>query len=244
MYKLLFISTLPNYDPPVGKFQNLPHSCYLCGKLIKNLNDLHVEKDSPLGRRYHHKNCFIFHNRLKRVYGNSIDEMGLERIKWSIHSRDLLQRSLYEIRRNEFDPAEILTDETIFKEIILDEMKNCHKDLLLFFSSSRIFDLFHESIESLFSSRYWKYSSELSIRIIMPNKRKSIDFLKRFRSELNLSSDINYLPESKDHYFFSVIDKYISAFSEVKFDKQKNRPIHFNVLTKKESLIWYNTDYI
>ena len=213
----------------------------MCGKLIKRLNDLHVEEDSSSGRRFHHKNCFIFHNRLKKVYGNSIDEIGLERIKWSIHSSDLLQRSLYEIRKNEFDPAEILTDETVFKEIILDEMKNCHKDLLLFFSSSKIFDLFRGNIESLFSSRNWKYSSKHSIRIIMPNKRKSTGLLKQIRSELSISADINYLPESKDHYFFSVMDKYISAFSEVKFDKQKNRPIYFNVLTKKESLVWFNT---
>ena len=139
MCKLLFISTLPNYDPPVDKFENLPYSCYLCGKPIMHLNDMHIEKDLPTGRRFHHKNCFIFHSRLKKVYGNSIDEMGLERIKWSNHSRDLLQRSLFEIRKNKFDPAEIMTDEIIFKEILLNEMKNCPKDLLLFFSSSRIF---------------------------------------------------------------------------------------------------------
>ena len=239
MRKSLFISTLPNYDPPVGKFENLPYTCYLCGKLIKRPNDLNIEKDSS-GTHFHHKNCFIFHCRLKKVYGNNIDEMGLERIKWSIHSSDLVQRSIYEIRTNKFDPAEIKTDETVFKEILSDELKNCHKDLLLFFSSSRIFDLFHENIEALFSSRDWKRSSEYSMRIIIPNKRKSIRLLKQFRSKLDLSSDINYLPESEDHYFFSVMDKYISAFSEIKFDKQKNRPIYFNVLTKKESLIWYN----
>jgi len=238
--KLLFISTLPNYDPPIGKFENLQYSCYLCGKPIKHFNDLHIEEDLPSGRRFHHKNCFIFHSRLKKVYGNSIDEMGLERIKWSIHSSDLLQRSLYEIRKNKFDQSEILTDESIFKEILLDEMKNSRKDLLLFFSSSRIFDLFHENIESLFSSKDWKCLSEHSTRIIIPNKRKSIEILKQFGPELNLSSDVNYLPESKVHYFFSIMDKYISAFSEVKFDKQKKRPIYFNVLTKKESWVWYN----
>ena len=151
------------------------------------LNDMHIEKDLPTGRRFHHKNCFIFHSRLKKVYGNSIDEMGLERIKWSIHSRDLLQRSIFEIRKNKFDPAEIMADEIIFKEILLNEMKNCHKDLLLFFSSSRIFDLFHENIESLFSSRDWKRLSEYSMRIIIPNRRKSIGLLKQFRTELDLS---------------------------------------------------------
>ncbi|MDF0680503.1 MAG: hypothetical protein P0116_06010, partial [Candidatus Nitrosocosmicus sp.] len=45
--KLLFISTLPNYDPPIGKFENLQYSCYLCGKLIKHINDLHIEEDLP-----------------------------------------------------------------------------------------------------------------------------------------------------------------------------------------------------
>ncbi|HKU82886.1 MAG TPA: HAMP domain-containing sensor histidine kinase [Candidatus Nitrosocosmicus sp.] len=237
---MIFISGLPNYDTSVGKIENLRYSCYLCGKLIKYLSDLHVERDSPSGRRFHHKNCFIFHSRLKRVYGDSIDEMGLERIKWSIHSSDLLQRSLYEIRKIKFDPSEIIIDETIFKKILLGEMENCRKDLLLFFSSSRIFDLFRENMESLFSSKDWKSLSVHSTRIIIPKKRKRIDLLKKFGSEPDLSSVINYLPESKIHYFFSVMDKHISAFSEVKFDKQKNQPVYFNVLTMRESLVWYN----
>ena len=32
----------------------------------------------------------------------------------------------------------------------------------------------------------------------------------------------------------------MSTFSEVKFENQKNRPSYFNVLTKRESLVWYN----
>ena len=237
---MLFISALPNYDTPGGKIENLQYLCYLCGKLIKQHGDLHIERDSPSGRHFHHKNCFIFHSRLKRVYGDSIDEMGLERINWSIHSSDLLQRSLYEIRKNKYDPSEILTDEIIFKKILLGMMKNCRNELLLFFSSSRIFDLFSENMESLFSSKNWRSLSEHSARIIIPSKRKRIDLLKQFGSELDLSSSISYLPESKIHYFFFVMDKHISAFSEVKFDKQKNQPLYFNVLTTRESLVWYN----
>ena len=94
--------------------------CYLCGKSIKFTDDLQIEPTDHGGERFHHKNCYMFYNRLSSVYGKNFSGLGLEKIKWESYSGDILELSLFEIKNTKFNSSEIVSDFAIFeKKIVL-----------------------------------------------------------------------------------------------------------------------------
>lgn len=113
--------------------------CYLCGKSIKLTDDLQIEPTDQGGERFHHKNCFMFYNRLSSVYGKNLSGLGLERIKWESYSGDILELSLFEIKNTKFNSSEIVADFDIFEKMVLKEISETKQELQIVFSNSGIF---------------------------------------------------------------------------------------------------------
>ena len=218
--------------------------CYLCGKSIKLTDDLQIEPTDLGGERFHHKNCFMFYNRLSSVYGKNFSELGLERIKWESYSGDILELSLFETKNTKFSSSEIVSDFAVFEKMLLKEISETKQEMQIVFSSSGIFSKFSETFNLLFSS-YKTKNIDLSnpkIRLLIPKNKKVSSFFEKSNVRDNEGVEINYIHENTIHYLIVVIDKVTFIFSEmIKNDKKSQHFTNFNVISTKDSLIWYNT---
>ena len=218
--------------------------CYLCGKSIKLTDDLQIEPTDHGGERFHHKNCFIYYNRLSSVYGKNFSGLGLEKIKWESYSGDILELSLFEIKNTKFSSSEIVSDFAIFEKMLLKEISETKEELQIVFSSSGIFSRFNTTFDLLFSS-YNNNDLDLSkpkIRLLVPKNKKVFSFFEKTKVRDNGCVEINYIHENSFQYLIVVIDKVTSIFSEMIInDKNPQRFTCFNVISTKDSLIWYNT---
>ncbi len=77
-------------------------------------------------------------------------EMGLDEINWGARSGNLVQLSLFDIKRTKFSSSEVVSDFSIFKRRLVDEVYETKDELQMVCSSTGIFDQFIEALEGLF----------------------------------------------------------------------------------------------
>ena len=238
-----YITIITNSNSQVDEFKD-EIKCYLCGKSIKFTGDLQVEPTDQGGERFHHKNCFMFYNRLSSVYGKNFSELGLDKIKWESYSGDILELSLFEIKNTKFSSSEIISDFAVFEGMLLKEISETKEELQIVFSSSEIFSRFNNTFDLLFSS--YNYNDidlpKPKIKLLAPKNKKVLSFFEKSDVKDNGYVELNYIPENSIQYLIVVRDKVTSIFSEMK--RNDNNPqefTYFNVISTKDSLIWYNT---
>jgi len=214
----------------------------LCGKHIKNHDDLFIEEISKGDERYHHKHCYTFYNRLVSVYGKDFSELGLDQINWGARSGNLVQLSLFDIKRTKFSSSEVVSDFSHFKRRLVDEVYEAKDELQMVCSSTGIFEQFIEALEGLFLRIRQTQTSAPKIRLLFPKSKKVNSFLEKTNISELPSVEIQHIHEDEFQYFIAGVDKSISLFSEMKSNSE--RGLHdsfFNVISLKDSVIWHNS---
>ncbi len=201
-----------------------------------------IEEISKGDERFHHKHCYTFYNRLVSVYGKDFSEMGLDEINWGARSGNLVQLSLFDIKRTKFSSSEVVSDFSIFKRRLLDEVYETKDELQMVCSSTGIFEQFIEAFEGLFLRIRKNNNYAPKIKLLFPKSKKVSSFLEKSNiSELH-SVEIQHIHEDGFQYFIAGVDKSISLFSELKsnFEMVPNDSF-FNVISLKDSVIWHNS---
>ncbi|MBA2267091.1 MAG: HAMP domain-containing histidine kinase, partial [Nitrosopumilus sp.] len=214
----------------------------MCGKHIKNHDDLFIEEISKGDERYHHKHCYTFYNRLVSVYGKDFSELGLDQINWGARSGNLVQLSLFDIKRTKFSSSEVVSDFSHFKRRLVDEVYEAKDELQMLCSSTGIFEQFIEVLEGLFLRIRQTQTSAPKIRLLFPKSKKVNSFLEKTNISELPSVEIQHIHEDEFQYFIAGVDKSISLFSEMKSNSE--RGLHdsfFNVISLKDSVIWHNS---
>jgi signal transduction histidine kinase len=186
----------------------------------------------------------MFYNRLSSVYGKNFSGLSLERIKWESYSGDILELFLFEIKNTKFNSSEIVADFAIFEKMLRKEISETKQELQIVFSNSGIFSRFSKTFDFLFSSYKNKNTdlSKLKIRLLVPKNKKVFSFFEKPEVRNNGGVEINYIHENSIQYLIVVIDKVASIFSEMIINnKNPQHSTYFNVISTKNSLIWYNT---
>ncbi len=214
----------------------------MCGKHIKNNDDLFIEKISKGDERFHHKHCYTFYNRLVSVYGKDFSQMGLDEINWGARSGNLVQVSLFDIKRTKFSSSEVVSDFSIFKRRLLDEVFETKDELQMVCSSTSMFDQFFEPLEGLFIRIRKNDNYAPKIRLLFPKSKKISSFLEKSNISQLPSVEIQYIHEDEFQYFIAGVDKSISLFSEMKSNFEiGTNDAFFNVISLKDSVIWHNS---
>ncbi|WP_458743581.1 hypothetical protein [Candidatus Nitrosocosmicus sp. T] len=128
MSSLYYITIRSNSNSQSGKPESVV-VCYLCGKHIKNNADLFIKEINDVDKRFHHKHCYTFYNRLVSVYGKDFSELGLDQINWGTGSGNLVQLSLFDIKRTKFSSSEVVSDFSSFKRRLVDELYETKDEL-------------------------------------------------------------------------------------------------------------------
>ena len=103
---------------------------------LKTMMILFIKKISKGDERFHHKHCYTFYNRLVSVYGKDFSQMGLDEINWGARLGNLVQVSLFDIKRTKFSSSEVVSDFSIFKRRLLDEVFETKDELQMVCSST------------------------------------------------------------------------------------------------------------
>ena len=216
--------------------------CYLCGKHIKNNDDLFIEEISKGEERFHHKHCYTFYNRLVSVYGKDFSEMGLDEINWGARTGNLVQLSLFDIKRTKFSSSEVVSDFSMFRRRLVDEVYGTRDELQMVCSSTGIFDQFIDALEGLFFRIRKNNTYTPKIRLLFPKSKKVSSFLEKSNISDLPFVEIQHIHEDEFQYFIAGVDKSISLFSELKnnFEIGINDSF-FNVISLKDSVIWHNS---
>ncbi len=214
----------------------------MCGKHIKNDDDLFIEEISKGDERFHHKHCYTFYNRLVSVYGKDFSEMGLDEINWGARSGNLVQLSLFDIKRTKFSSSEVVYDFSIFKRRLVDEVYETKDELQIVCSSTGIFEQFSGVLEGLSLRTRQTPTHAPKIRMLFPKSKKVQSFLEKSNvSELPMV-EIQYIHEDEYQYFIAGVDKSVSLFSELTSNVERGlNDSFFNVISIKDSVIWHNS---
>ena len=156
-----------------------------------------IEEVSPGDERFHHKQCYTFYNRLVSVYGKDFSELGLDQINWGARSGNLVQLSLFDIKRTKFSSSEIVSDFLDFKQRLLDEVYETKEELQIVCSSTGIFDQFIEVLEGLFLRIRQTPTSAPKIRLLLPKSKKIDSFLKRMNISEFISIEVQHIHEDE-----------------------------------------------
>ncbi len=201
-----------------------------------------IEVISKGDERFHHKHCYTFYNRLVSVYGKDFSEMGLGEINWGARSGNLVQLSLFDIKRTKFSSSEVVSDISIFKRRLVDEVHETKDELQIVCSSTAVFDQFFESLEGLFLHIRESRIRSPKVKLLIPKSKKVSSYLEKSNiSELS-SVEIQHIHEDEIQYFIAGVDKSVSLFSELKSNSESGIPdTFFNVISVKDSVIWHNS---
>jgi signal transduction histidine kinase len=214
----------------------------LCGKHIKNDDDLYIEEISKGDERFHHKHCYTFYNRLVSVYGKDFSEIGLDEINWGARSGNLVQLSLFDIKRTKFSSSEVVSDFSIFKRRLVDEVYEPKDELQIVCSSTGIFELFYGVLEGLFLHTRQTPTHAPKIRLLFPKSKKVRSFLEKSNVSKLPTVEIQYIHEDEYQYFIAGVDKSVSLFSELTSNVEGGLDdSFFNVISIKDSVIWHNS---
>ncbi len=201
---------------------------------IKEINDV--------DKRFHHKHCYTFYNRLVSVYGKDFSELGLDQINWGTGSGNLVQLSLFDIKRTKFSSSEVVSDFSSFKRRLVDELYETKDELQVVCSSTGIFEQFIDVLEGFFLRVRQTPRPPPKIRLLFPKSKKVDSFLKKINiSELPFV-EIQRIHEDEFKYFIAGVDKSVSLFSEWKSNFERGFPnSFFNVISLKDSVVWHNS---
>jgi signal transduction histidine kinase len=201
-----------------------------------------IEVISKGDERFHHKHCYTFYNRLVSVYGKDFSEMGLGEINWGARSGNLVQLSLFDIKRTKFSSSEVVSDFSIFKRRLVDEVRETKDELQMVCSSTDIFEHFCGALEVLFLRIRKNQTHSPKVRLLIPKSNKVSSYLEK-SNILDLPSvKIQHIHEDEIQYFIAGVDKSVSLFSELKSNFESGSPeSFFNVISVKDSVIWHNS---
>ncbi len=159
-----------------------------------------------------------------------------------LRSGNLVQLSLFDIKRTKFSSSEVVPDLLNFKRRLLDEVYETKEELQIVCSSTGIFDQFTEVLEGLFLRIRQTPTSAPKIRLLLPKSKKIDSFLERTNISELISVEVQHIHEDEFQYFIAGVDKSISLFSELKSDFENDfRYSFFNVISLKDSVIWHNS---
>ncbi len=177
---------------------------------------------------------------MDKVYGDRLIDFFTDKIDWRQHSSDILERSVSEINKTDFNISEIKPDYKLFKEHLIQQWIGCQHDVLIYCSHPRTLLQYWEDIKSFLSSSGDNRRVKYSARILIPSCREASVFLKEVQSISNSNPEIeiNTITASNVQCFFSIIDEKLAVFSEVKSGERKRKPDYFNIITGKDSIIW------
>jgi signal transduction histidine kinase len=168
--------------------------------------------------------------------------MGLDEINWGARSGNLVQLSLFDIKRTKFSSSEVVSDFSMFKRRLVDEICETKDELQVVYSSTAIFDRFCEALEKLFFRIKKNQNYSPKVRLLIPKSKKVTSFLDKSNISELPSIEIQHIHEDEYQYFIAGVDKSVSLFSEMKsnFDRGTNDSF-FNVISLKDSVIWHNS---
>ena len=236
-----YITIIHDSNPPAGKFETVVF-CYFCGKHIKSNDDLFIEEISKGDERFHHKHCYTLYNRLVSVYGKDFSEIGLDEINWGSRSGNLVQLSLFDIKRTKFSSSEVVSDISIFKRRLENAVLETKEELQIVCSNTGIFDQFYGDLEGLFLRISKNQIHSPRVRLLIPKNKKVSSYLDKSNISELPCVEIQHIHEDEIQYFIAGVDKAISLFSELKSFSESGLPnSFFNVISLKDSVIWHNS---
>lgn len=201
-----------------------------------------IEETSDVDKRFHHKHCYTFYNRLVSVYGKDFSELGLDQINWGRGSGNLVQVSLFDIKRTKFSSSEVVSDFSSFKRRLAAELYETKDELQVVCSSTGVFEQFIDVLEGFFLRIRQTHIPSPKIRLLFPKSKKVDSFLKKISISELPSVEIQQIHEDEFQYFIAGIDKSVSLFSELKNNVEKEfHDSFFNVISLKDSVIWHNS---
>ena len=168
--------------------------------------------------------------------------MGLGEINWGARSGNLVQLSLFDIKRTKFSSSEVVSDFSLFKRRLVDEIYETKEELQIVCSSTGIFDQFYGILEGLFLHTRQNQTHTPKIRLLFPKTRKVQSFLQKSNISELPTVEIQHIHEDEYQYFIAGVDKSVSLFSELTSNFE--RGLHdsfFNVISIKDSVIWHNS---
>ncbi|VFJ12975.1 sensor histidine kinase [Candidatus Nitrosocosmicus franklandus] len=227
--------------PKIGK------NCYLCGKLIESQAETYSDLSEEGIRRFHHKHCYKFFNRLLSVYGDDFSHLELDRVKWGLgyERGDLLELSLFDIKNSKYLKSEVVSDLTSFRRLFLTEFARADTSIDILFSNSLIFrkfgSLLDGAIKPLIESKFFK----TEIRILLVKNKAGVGLLEKLHISEIPNIKVNYINDNKNNYFLALFDRSVTFLSEPRLrqDGDNNRKINYkrylNIVSKKESMSWH-----
>lgn len=168
--------------------------------------------------------------------------MGLDEINWGARSGNLVQLSLFDIKRTKFSSSEVVSEFSTFKQRLVDEVYETKDELQIVCSSTGMFAQFCGALETLFLRIRKNITPSPKIRLLIPRSKKVTSLLKKTNTFELPSVEIQHIHEDEFQYFIAVVDKSVSLFSELKsnFERGTN-DLFFNVISLKDSVIWHNS---
>ena len=159
-----------------------------------------------------------------------------------LRSGNLVQLSLFDIKRTKFSSSEVVSDFSLFKRRLVDEIYETKEELQIVCSSTGIFDQFYGILEGLFLHTRQNQTHTPKIRLLFPKTRKVQSFLQKSNISELPTVEIQHIHEDEYQYFIAGVDKSVSLFSELTSNFE--RGLHdsfFNVISIKDSVIWHNS---
>ena len=149
---------------------------------------------------------------------------------------------MFDIKRTKFSSSEVVSDFTIFKRRLIDEVHKTKDELQIVFSSTGIFDQFYEALEGLFLQIRKNQTYSPKIRLLVPRSRRVSSYMEKSNISELPSVEIQLIHEEEIQYFIAGVDKSISLFSELKSNFGSGFPAtFFSVVSVKDSVIWHNS---
>jgi signal transduction histidine kinase len=217
-------------------------NCYLCGKPIKNQLDIFFNYSEEGVKRFHHKSCYGFFNRLISIYGDDFSHLELDRVKWGSGSErgDLLELSLYDIKNSKYLKSEVVSDFAEFKAMFLDEYTRAKSTIDILFSNSSIFKRFGKLLEAALLSSLKNQLQSVEVRILLVESKDASELLDRFRIREISNINVNYINDNRNNYFLSLFDRSVAFFSELSASQNSNKHRRYvNIISRKESMVWH-----
>lgn len=226
------ISYLDNFDPAVSE-------CYLCGKKIKSIDNLYRENKEQIINLYH-KNCFKFYNRLQIVYGKSLSEFGLEKVRWDTFSGNLFELMIMELKKTKMHEKGIQYNKNQFLKLMRYKINNANDEVLLVCSNSYISKYYIDILKFLLKNYNTEQKHIKDIRILVPKDHRLLELLNEYIMNQSSNLKISYIHENLENVFLVVIDKNHLFFSEFNYDNNNQITYpQFNIFTENDYIVWY-----
>lgn len=216
-------------------------NCYLCGQSIQDQNDLSVDVSKEGFERIHHKHCSQVYYRLKSIYGDNFNDLGLDRVKWGsgTNTGDLLELSLYDIRNSGFSQSEIIHSVELFKKTFVDECYNAKNEIVILFSNTKFLQVFGSLLESILFTHDQTKTKVKKVRILGVKSNILTSFLEN-KNWVNIENvSINFIDSNKNAYFLAIVDQSKTFLSELYVNNSGNNSefeTFSNIVSVKDSV--------